>query len=156
MVRVLWKPGLNHWNVKNDFTAAFGQVLLVLRLICQHQCQPSGGVYLVPVIYTSAAYTFIVEFPSLPLFIVSTYLFLPCPTLHILPLTRKPLVGQLRALANTAHLAALLPTPTPPPAGQSRYNCLWLLSSAPSLYLVSILLTPGHRGPGPARCRHSL
>lgn len=29
VLRVLWELGQNHWNVKNDFMASLGQVLLV-------------------------------------------------------------------------------------------------------------------------------
>lgn len=84
MVRVLWNLGQSHWNIKNDFVAAFGQVLLVsdsLTSMTPHQ--PSAGVYFPGACWFTLVLPFrCVQLPSLPLFVVSAY-FLPCPTLRI-------------------------------------------------------------------------
>lgn len=47
--------GQNHWNVKNDFMAAFGPVLLVLSFASIRVSQVVVCICLVPMIYTDAA-----------------------------------------------------------------------------------------------------
>lgn len=71
------------------------------------------------------------QLPSLSLFTVSAYLsaFLPRPTL-----TRQTLLGCSVPWPVPPTQTRSSPPPTPPPAGQSRYNCMCRLFFSPGVW----------------------